>query len=287
MTQTAIEDFFDKVFSEKQIFSTKVIPVLADMNQLVGPFFLEMVELLGKRTFEMHSAMTSIKEVKGFEPESFSLLYQKSLVQSLRTLIKRTSNLVRRHMQDLGDEQKHRLNGLIENEQHIFEYIRGILEQEKLSAKKTRIHGNYKLDKLVFTGKDFIITDFEGEVEFPLSVRRLKYSPLKDVASMLSSFHYAVHIGYFHRKEFSPVNNNFLKPLMDKWYAVVSETYLRGYTQAARNSGMIPEDEKKIHQLLDLFIIEKAFREIRQFMLHEPDSLSIPVNALEKIDFGE
>ncbi len=283
MTQTAIEDFFDKVFAEKIDLLENVLPAMLDLEELVGPFFLEMVHLLGKRTYEMHLAMSSIKEVKGFEPESFSLLYQKSLVQSLRTLIKRTFSLVRNNMQNLTTDDRQRLHNLMDKEMLMFNYIRDILEKEKLSALKIRIHGNYKLDKLVFTGKDFFITDFEGEVEFPLSVRRLKYSPLKDVASMLSSFHYAIHIGYFHRKEFSPVNNNFLRPLIDRWYAMVSETFLEGYKQAAKASGMIPGSEENIQQLLNLFIIEKGVREIRQFLIHDPSSLAIPLNALQKI----
>jgi maltose alpha-D-glucosyltransferase/alpha-amylase len=36
-----------------------------------------------------------------------------------------------------------------------------------------------------FTGKDFILIDFEGDISHPLSSRRLKRSPLRDVAGML------------------------------------------------------------------------------------------------------
>ncbi len=287
MTQIAIEDFFDKVFSEKTDLTATSLPPMSDMEELVGPFFLEMVGLLGKRTHEMHLAMASIKEVKGFEPEAFSLLYQKSLVQSMRTLIRRTFSLASSRMKDLSSEHQERLRKLISDEERLFVYIRDILEKHKLTAMKIRIHGNFKLDKLVYTGKDFVITDFEGEVEFPLSVRRLKYSPLKDVASMLSSFHYAIHIGYFHRKEFSPVNNNFLRPLIDRWYSVVSEAFLKEYVRAAKSSGMIPEGKDNLNHLLDLFIIEKGMREIRQFIQYEPASLVIPLNALQKIRLPE
>lgn len=285
-TQTAIEEFFDKVWSEKEMYALAQPPAFPELEMVIGPFFLEMVELLGKRTLEMHLALMSVKEIEGFEPEAFSLLYQKSLYQSLRTLVKRTFLKAKNQLDGLDENCRERLQALINNEEKLFAYIRNILEKGKIEALKTRIHGNFKLDKLVFTGKDFVISDFEGEVEFPLSVRRLKFSPLKDVASMLSSFHYAVHKGYFNRKEFATANENFLRPMIDQWYKKVSDKYLAAYMNAASGKGLIPVSHEHSEKLLELFILEKAIREIQQFLDKEPSSLIIPLNALEKIRFA-
>jgi hypothetical protein len=41
---------------------------------------------------------------------------------------------------------------------------------------------------VLYTGKDFVIIDFEGEPARPIGERRIKRSPLKDVAVMLRSF---------------------------------------------------------------------------------------------------
>ncbi len=285
MTQTSIDTFFDKVLSEKdEIFQSNTKDI-EDIDEFIDPFFIEMIEIMGKRTAQMHNSINSVKEAEEFEPEPFSLLYQKSLYQSMRTFVKRQISWVKKNMNKIENAAtEEMLKNIINDMEKYFSHIQNILEKEKLNTWKTRIHGNYKLDKLLFTGKDFMITDFEGEVEYPSSVRRIKHCPLKDVASMFCSFHYAIYIGYFRRKEFAPEDENYLRPLIDKWLEKVSRTFFTAYTKQAREFGLIPENQKQTEDLLNVYIFEKAVKELRNFAQNEPQYTIIPIKAMQRIE---
>jgi maltose alpha-D-glucosyltransferase / alpha-amylase len=282
MTQTAIETFFDRVLTQKFEVG-KQAAQQQNIEEFIEPFFLEMIALLGRRTAELHLTLESLKAVKGFEPEDFSLLYQKSLNQSLRTFIKRAFSTIKGKQAQAGSEDKTRIQDIVDSQADFFTFLHSTLETEKLNTRKIRIHGNYRLDKLLFTGKDFMITDFEGDKNEAFSIRKLKHCPLKDVASMLHSFHLSIYMGYLRRREFVPVNENYLQPMMENWYENISALFIQSYIDAMANSGLIPKNLNHIHNLINLFLLEKSIQELRHFSENQAELMVIPLNALQRI----
>ena len=283
MTQTSIESFFDKLLSERQGFNRagKLTPEL--LEEMIGSFYLEMIGILAQRTAELHITLASLKDYPGFNTEPFSLLYQKSLYQSLRTFVRRSFNTIKEKKASLPDRHIDLLDEVLNSEGKFLSHTRGWLEKKKIPALKTRIHGNYKLDKVLFTGKDFRIINFEGELERSFSVRKIRHSPLKDVASMLSSFHYAIYKGYFMRKEFVKVDTNYLRPLLEQWYHKVAGTFMDSYVTAIGPHSVIPDDGDQMNNLINLYIFEKAVQELRYFSEYEPGSIVIPLKVLQKL----
>jgi maltose alpha-D-glucosyltransferase / alpha-amylase len=282
MTQTSIETFFDRALSQKYEVG-KHAAQQHNVEEYIEPFFLEMIALLGRRTAEMHMALASLKDVKGFEPEDFSLLYQKSLNQSLRTFFKRSFSNIKVRLKELSAEDKTAIQDILDSQADFFTFMQATLEAEKLNTRKIRIHGSYKLDKLLFTGKDFIITDFEGDDNEAFSIRKLKHCPLKDVASILSSFHFSIYKGYLKRREFVPVNENYLQPLVEQWYAYISALFIQSYIDAMASTGLIPKNINHTYDLINLFMLEKSTRELRHYSENQPELLVIPINALQRI----
>ncbi len=50
------------------------------------------------------------------------------------------------------------------------------IQQTKIEAARIRCHGDFHLGQVLFTGKDFVIIDFEGEPARTLGERRIKRS---------------------------------------------------------------------------------------------------------------
>lgn len=291
-TQSAIEHYFDRIISDKAALTaeikdenTDVVELFGEekMKELLGPFFIEMIQLLGQRTAELHLALASVKNKKEFTPEPFSVLYQKSLYQSFRTLIKRTVNQMKASKKKLNDEQKALIDDIVKNEGLLLSTIKYTLEKKKIHTSKIRVHGDYHLGQVLFTGKDFMIIDFEGEPTRSLTARKLKHCPLKDVAGMLRSFHYAIYMSQLEHKSKIPGDVDFLKPWLDAWYEIVQNTFLDSYLKTAGNASFIPEEERQINDLLSVYTIEKAIYEADYEVNNRPDWLHIPLNGLKKI----
>jgi predicted trehalose synthase len=79
------------------------------------------------------------------------------------------------------------------------------------------------------------------------------------------------------------VNENFLKHLGERCYEKVFGTFTSAYVAEARKTSLIPVSDRHVRDLIDLYIFEKAVREIGNFIENEPRSLIIPVKALRRI----
>jgi maltose alpha-D-glucosyltransferase / alpha-amylase len=292
-TLDSLEDYFERVRSKK--IDVKEIPKTSNslfkiafddipvvFQELIGGIYLEMASLLGKRTAELHVALGTELEDPYFAPEPFSVLYQRSLYQSMESLTKRVMEMVRTNLNTLSEDLTGKLISLLGCEKVILDQFREIY-RKKLSALKIRIHGDYHLGQILFTGDDFVIIDFEGEPARPLSERRLKRSPLRDVAGMIRSFHYAVFNSLF---RYSSRDTKFIegiKPWAEIWYKFVAGIFLKSYIDTARNAPFIPNNNEELGTMLRAFLLEKAVYELGYELNNRPNWLIIPIEGINNL----
>ena len=140
-----------------------------------------------------------------------------------------------------------------------------------------RVHGDYHLGQVLRTDHGWYVLDFEGEPARPLEQRRRHTSPLKDVAGMLRSFHYAASVARTERDEVA------LEELATAWEQRNRKAFLRGYMEAAAPGGILPPDPECVDVVLAAFELEKAVYEVGYERAYRPDWEGIPLSALRRI----
>jgi len=152
------------------------------------------------------------------------------------------------------------------------------------SGAVTRIHGDYHLGQVMRTDQGWYVLDFEGEPVRPLEERRQMRSPLKDVAGMLRSFHYAAEAAKFERDDAAAADEVGL-PLADlarAWEERNREAFLVGYTKTVEPR-IVPPDPEAVAVVLSAYELEKAVYELAYERAHRPDWSAIPLAALTRL----
>ena len=147
---------------------------------------------------------------------------------------------------------------------------------------RVRIHGDYHLGQVLYTGKDFVIVDLEGEPSRSISERRFKRSPLRDVAGMIRSFEYAA--AYAVRQ--GPVRIEdipALLPWASLWQRWASASFLRGYFEASGDAAYLPRGADATAAMLDFYLLDKAIYELRYELNNRPDWVPIPLAGVRRL----
>ena len=251
---------------------------IADQVSLVIP----SAELLGRRTGELHVALAQPSDDPDFAPEPMSPLYQRSLYQSMRSSVRRNLALLRRRKSTLSEDTAEAATELVAREAEILDRLREVARR-KVDSVRTRIHGDYHLGQVLFTGNDFVIIDFEGEPLRPLSERRIKRSPLRDVAGMVRSYHYAARSGLIQRLEEGVIGTEEgarLEPWVDTWFQWAAAAFLEGYLEATDGTSVVPRDGDDLRMMLDAYLLDKAMYELGYELNNRPNWVPIAMAGI-------
>ena len=152
----------------------------------------------------------------------------------------------------------------------------------RIDAQLIRCHGDYHLGQVLVTESDFAIIDFEGEPARPLGERRLKRSPLVDVAGMLRSFHYAA-VTELRDARHGKAQRKRLEPWLLAWYGWTSAVYLGSYCVAIKSGDLVPRSDEALSVLLDFFVMDKCLYEIGYEVNNRPTWAAIPLEGLSTL----
>jgi maltose alpha-D-glucosyltransferase/alpha-amylase len=246
--------------------------------------YLETARILGERTAELHRVLASDSRDAAFTPEPFSALYQRSLYQSMRSLLINAFDSLEKARCRLPHELQPLCQEVLEKRSASLALF-GLLRDRRFGGLRIRVHGDYHLGQILRAGSDFAIIDFEGEPARPASERRLKRSPLRDVAGMLRSFDYAARVALatgLESGQVRPEDAEALSPWVPFWSRWVSATFVRSYVDTVGDAPLLPSaDEQSL--LLNIFLLEKAVYELGYELDHRPAWTHIPMRGILRL----
>jgi maltose alpha-D-glucosyltransferase/alpha-amylase len=291
-TLGSLAEYYEKVQSGETLSSDEIPrdsilaltdrPIPDEAKRQIGPY-LQSAALLGRRTAELHLALASAQQYPAFTPHAISEAEQIAFVSSATDLLTANFNLLRRLRGDWPDHTRQAADDVLGLEDDARRRLQ-LFADRKLSALLTRIHGDYHLGQVLFTGSDFVIIDFEGEPARPLEERRKKRSPLQDAAGMLRSFHYAAYAPLLQQRDGQQLQNSeILGVWADYWQKWVSATFLKAYLEFSGGSQFIPQSREELALLLDAYLLDKAVYELGYELNNRPSWVGIPLEGISQL----
>jgi len=255
----------------------------SDFKLLIGDEMLDNVEQMALRVAEMHIALFNNKVDTKFNPIAFNGDYTVWLKNRIIYQVNARFILV--------EENLHKLNGLAREYAEMFVDSREEIttrflafDETELNSSRIRIHGDLHLGQILMTeDNDFFIIDYEGEPESTIRDRKVKQTPLKDVAGMLRSFHYGVYAVIFDDKIKHKLSREELFEAGEKYYRAIAAIFLNKYVKTAMAKNLDIGYESEIRYLLKYHLLEKAVYEIGYELKARPDWVIIPLTGIKQI----
>lgn len=252
------------------------------LMEMMSPRLVEAIILIGKRTAQMHLALVSDHSQTDFKPIPFNSDYSVWLKNKVTSLFDQRIGLLEKNIKKLKGLAKEYGQTFLDRRNEVLEEILGF-DESKLCSMRTRVHGDYHLGQVLMHDMDFYILDFEGEPESTIRDRKVKQSPLKDVAGMLRSFHYAIYATLFDESKKWTLSRSNQFEIAERFYQLVCGLYMHGFIKTAIKGGLDIGYKPEIHYLLRYHVLEKAVYELGYELNSRPAWAIIPLRGIMKI----
>ncbi len=261
------------------------VTVPRELHDFAGPS-LEAAALLGRRTAEMHLALATPTRDTAFCAEPFtpedlnrdSLRIQEQIMSAMEALKAKFTSL--------PDEIIGEAAILLSKRRELLDRARNLATGDA-GGKRIRIHGDYHLGQTLRVagegpdGGDFVLLDFEGEPARPLSERRRKQSPLRDVAGMIRSFSYAAQSALAQFLMVQEVGSELnLRIWARLWENAACAEFLRTYRVIVSADATLLPAPERAEALFSAYVLEKALYELLYELNNRPAWLRIPVAGI-------
>ncbi len=237
------------------------------------------LQVLARRTAEMHVALGSEFEDTAFTPKHFNSDYEVWLKNRLLYQFQNRLNSVENNLHKLEGRAAILVKEFLERKNEIRRRFVNF-DWTKLKGERIRIHGDYHLGQVLVKDDDFYLLDFEGEPESTIRDRKVKHPPLKDVAGMFRSFHYAIYATIFNNGDKYPYTQEQLFKAGETLFRFFIGVFLEAYVTIIQENNLnIGYHQERIF-ILKYSMLEKAVYELGYEMNSRPSWAVIPLEGI-------
>jgi maltose alpha-D-glucosyltransferase/alpha-amylase len=242
--------------------------------------YLVSAATLGRRTAELHLTLAHAPG-SAFAPEPLEGERLEKFAHDMRSHADSMLRLLEQRLTAVNEVARPHAERVLANRASLLNQF-DELSAIRSAGAVTRIHGDYHLGQVLRTEEDFVILDFEGEPARPIAERRAKQSPLKDIAGMMRSYHYAAYAALFAFTVHAPDDYALLEPWADTWQHWAAEAFLAAYKGTIADNPLAPHD-REWAVVLRAFVLDKALYELGYELNNRPDWVRIPLIGILKL----
>lgn len=247
-----------------------------------GLHFFERIKTLAIRTAQMHVSLGSDHQDTAFTPQNFNGDYEVWLKNRLIYQFQNRLNTIENNLLKLEGEALSMATEFLSRKQEI---RRRFLDFNwtKLKSERIRIHGDYHLGQVLVKDDDFYMLDFEGEPESTIRDRKVKQPPIKDIAGILRSFHYAIYSVILNNPDKYGYPKETLQDSGELLYRYITALFLNDYIDYVQSHNLNIGYHKEIKFLLKYTMLEKAVYELGYELNSRPRWAIIPLRGIISI----
>jgi maltose alpha-D-glucosyltransferase/alpha-amylase len=269
--------YLGRFIDDQRVLSTTAPP--EESPELAS--YMQPLRQIARRTGELQNALASRSDIAEFAPEPIRPADIVAWTERLVERSGRTFDLLAEKRDGLDEGDQALVDRLLASRDAITKHIRRSLPVT-INAVKVRHHGDFHLGQVLIAKDDAFILDFEGEPGRSLAERRLKAPAARDVAGLLRSIDYSTTAALFDATSLTPEERHILHPKLEVWRKKAMEEFWNAYRQAT-DPALWPSDPAQAQNLLDFFLLEKAFYEIEYELMNRPAWLHVPLDGTWRI----
>jgi maltose alpha-D-glucosyltransferase/alpha-amylase len=244
--------------------------------------YLRYMSQTGRRVAEMHVALAASSELPDFIPEPIRSEDTKRWIGEVMARAERVFEALKQRREAVREADRPLVDEMLAQRAGLRARLSALLPRN-IDGLKIRHHGDFHLGQMLIVKDDIFIIDFEGEPRRPLEERRRKAPAARDAAGLIRSIDYSVTAALERALTVAGDEQGKLAAALSDWRDRATEAFLAGYREAMTDHRLWPADPHAAADLLNFFLLEKAFYEIEYELAYRPDWLRVPLLGMLRI----